>query len=100
MVVKFDVYTDHYALQWLKMMCMGSALFHHWDAAALKDYDFVIKNTTGKIQKIQTPVDGLSRLPVESPSSTHSLLHLCTLDGEDEAGRATQELHATTHLRG
>ena len=33
MSIPFAVYTDHYALQWLKTMRMGSALLHCWSAA-------------------------------------------------------------------
>ena len=55
--------TDHYALQWLKTMHTGSALFHHW-SAALEEYDFTVKH---RPEKAQTHVDGLSRLPVDPP---------------------------------
>ena len=30
MSMPFEVYTDHYALQWLKKMRTGSELLHHW----------------------------------------------------------------------
>ena len=30
MAMSFEVYTDHYALQWLKTMRTGSALLHRW----------------------------------------------------------------------
>ena len=30
MAMPFEVFTDHYALQWLKTMCTGSALLHRW----------------------------------------------------------------------
>ena len=33
MAMPFEVYTDHYALQWLKTMRTGSALLHRWSAA-------------------------------------------------------------------
>ena len=33
MSIPFEVYTDHYALQWLKTMRTGSALLHCWLAA-------------------------------------------------------------------
>ena len=33
MATPFEVYTDHYALQWLKTMWTGSALLHRWSAA-------------------------------------------------------------------
>ena len=42
MSIPFEVYTDHYALQWLKTMRPGSALLHRW-AAALEEYDFTVK---------------------------------------------------------
>ena len=57
MSMLFEVYTDHYALQWLKTTRTGSALLHRWPAA-LEEYDFTVKNRPGKSQ---THVDGLSR---------------------------------------
>ena len=39
MAMPFEVFTDHYALQWLKTMRTGSALLHRW-SAALEEYDF------------------------------------------------------------
>ena len=42
MSMSFEVYTDHYALQWLKTMHTGSALLHHW-SAALEEYDFTVR---------------------------------------------------------
>ena len=39
MAMPFEVYTDHYALQWLKTMRTESALLHRW-SAALEEYDF------------------------------------------------------------
>ena len=41
MAMPFEVYTDHYALQWLKMMRTESALLHRW-LAALEEYDFTV----------------------------------------------------------
>ena len=52
----FEVYTDHYALQWLKTMRTESALLHRW-SAALEEYDFTVHHRPGRIQ---THVDGLS----------------------------------------
>ena len=63
MSMSFEVYTNHYALQWLKTMHTGSALLHRW-SAALEEYDFTMKHRPGKLQ---TYVDGLSRLPVDPP---------------------------------
>ena len=91
MAMPFEVYTDHYALQWLKAMRTGSALLHRW-SAALEEYDFTVKHRPGKAQ---THVDGLSRLPPE-----YMLLHLCLLENEDEVQKLTKELHSATHLGG
>ena len=61
MSIPFEVYTDHYTLQWLKTMRTGSALLHRW-SATLEEYDFTVKHRQGKSQ---THVDGLSLLPVD-----------------------------------
>ena len=61
MLSRFDVYMDHYALQWLKSMRTESALFHHW-SSALEEFDFTIHHRPGKDQG---HVDGLSHLPVK-----------------------------------
>ena len=96
MSMPFEVYTDHYALQWLKTMRMGSALLHSW-AAALEEYNFSAKHRPGKSQ---THVDGLSRLPVDPPPPEDALLQVRLVEDEEEARRLTRELHATTHLGG
>ena len=72
MAMPFEVYTDHYALQWLKTMRTGSALLHRW-SAALEEYDFTVHHRPGKIQ---THVDGLSRLPVGPAPPEDALLHI------------------------
>ena len=95
MAMPFEVYTDHYALQWLKTMRTGSALLHHW-SAALEEYDFTVRHRPGKVQ---THVDGLSRLPVGPAPSEDALLHI-QVDSEEEARRLAQELHSATHLDG
>ena len=95
MAMPFEVFTDHYALQWLKTMRTGSALLHRW-SAALEEYDFTVRHRPGKIQ---THVDGLSRLPVGLAPPEDALLHL-QVDSEDEARRLAQELHTATHLGG
>ena len=61
---KCDIYTDHYALQWLKPMRIGPALLHCW-LAALEEFDFTVHQWP---RKSQTQVDGLGRLPVEQAS--------------------------------
>ena len=95
MAMPFEVFTDHYALQWLKTMRTGSALLHRW-SAALEEYDFTVRHRSGKVQ---THVDGLSHLPVGPASSEDALLHL-QVDSEEEARRLAQELHTATHLGG
>ena len=95
MAMPFEVFTDHYALQWLKTMRTGSALLHRW-SAALEEYDFTVRHRPGKIQ---THVDGLSRLPVGPAPPEDTLLHI-EVDNEEEARRLAQELHTATHLGG
>ena len=95
MAMPFEVYTDHYALQWLKTMRTGSALLHRW-SAALEEYDFTVRHRPGKVQ---THVDGLSRLPVGPAPPDDTLLHIEVSD-EEEARRLAQELHSATHLGG
>ena len=95
MAVPFEVFTDHYALQWLKTMCMGSALLHRW-SAVLEEYDFTVHHRPGKVQ---THVDRLSRLPVGPAPPEDTLLHI-QVDTEEEARRLAEELHSATHLGG
>ena len=95
MAMPFEVFTDHYALQWLKTMRTGSALLHRW-SAALEEYDFTVRHRPGKVQ---THVDGLSRLPVGPAPPEDALLHI-QVDSEEEARRLAQELHTATHLGG
>ena len=94
MSIPFEVYTDHYALQWLKTMRTGSALLHLW-SAALEEYDFTVKHRPGKSQM---HVDGLSHLPVDPPLPEDALLQVRVLIDEDEAPRITRELNTATHL--
>ena len=96
MAMPFEVYTDHYALQWLKTMRTGSALLHRW-SAALEEYDFTVKHRPGKAQ---THVDGLSRLQVDPAPPEDVLLHICLLENEEEAKKLAKELHSATHLGG
>ena len=95
MAMPFEVYTDHYALQWLKTMRTGSALLHRW-SAALEEYDFTVRHRPGKIQ---THVDGLSQLPVDPAPPEDTILHI-EVQNEEEARRLAQELHTATHLGG
>ena len=76
-------------------MRTGSALLHRW-CAALEEYDFTVRHHPGKIQ---THVDGLSRLPVDPAPPEDTLLHI-QVDNEEEARRLSQELHTATHLGG
>ena len=96
MSMPFEVYTDHYALQWLKTMRTGSALLHRW-SAALEEYDFSVKHRPGKSQ---THVDGLSRLPVNPPPPEDALLQVRLVEDKEEARKLARELHAATHLGG
>ena len=95
MAMPFEVFTDHYELQWLKTMRTGSALLHRW-SAALEEHDFTVHHRPGKVQ---THVDGLSRLPVGPAPPEDTLLHI-QVDTEEEARRLAQELHSATHLGG
>ena len=88
---QFEILTDHYALQWLRTMKNESSLLHRW-AASLEDYRFTILHRPGKLQG---HVDGLSRLPLESPTFT--------LEGkiqvrEEEAEEVIKEVHQQGHL--
>ena len=95
MAMPFEVYTDHYALQWLKTIRTGSALLYRW-SAALEEYDFAIHHRPGKVQ---THVDGLSRLPVGPAPPEDALFHI-QVASEKEARKLAQELHSATHLGG
>ena len=95
MAMPFEVFTDHYALQWLKTMRTGSALLHRW-SAALEEYDFTVHHRPGKVQ---SHVDGLSRLPVGPAPPEDALLHI-QVNSEEEARKLAQELHSATHLGG
>ena len=96
MAMPFEVFTDHYTLQWLKTMRTWSALLHHW-SAALEEYDFTVRHRPGKAQ---THVYGLSWLLVDPTPPEDTLLRVRLLENEDEARKLAQELHPTTHLGG
>ena len=53
-------------------MRTGSALLHRW-SAALDEYGFTVHHHPGKVQ---THVDGLSRLPVGPLPPKDALLHI------------------------
>ena len=95
MAMPFEVYTNHYSLQWLKTMRTGSALLHRW-SVTLEEYDFTVCHCPGKAQ---THVDGLSRLPVGPAPPEDTLPHV-QVDTEEEARKLAQELHSATHLGG
>ena len=96
MSMSFEVYTDHYVLQWLNKMRTGSALLHRW-SAALEEYHFTVRHRPGKSQ---THVDGFSRLPVDPPPPEDTLLQVHLLEDEEEGRKIARELHAATHLGG
>ena len=87
MAMPFEVFTDHYALQWLKTMRTGSALLHCW-STALEEYDFTVHHRPGKIQ---SHVDGLNRLPVDPTPPEDTLLHI-QVDSKEEARKLAQAL--------
>ena len=76
-------------------MRTGSALLHRW-SAALEEYDFTVHHRPGKVQ---SHVDGLSRLPVGPASPEDALFHI-QVNSEEEARKLVQELHSATHLGG
>ena len=78
MAMPFEVYTDHYALQWLKTMRTGSALLHRW-SAALEEYVFSVK-------------------PVGPPPPEDVLLQVRLVENEDDARKLARELHSATLL--
>ena len=96
MAMPFEVYTDHYALQWLKTMRTGSALLHRW-SVELEKYDFAVKHRPGKIQ---THVESLSQLPVDPTPPEDVLLHIRFLENEEEAQKLARELHSAANLGG
>ena len=86
------VYTDHYALQWLKTMRTGSALLHRW-SAALEEYDFTVRHRSGNPRLMW--MDSAACPPPED-----TLLQVHMLEDEEEARKIARELHAATHLGG
>ena len=98
MANKFDIYTDHYALQWLKSMRTGPAFLHRW-SSALEGFDFAIHHRPGKDQG---HVDGLSSLPVEAapPEGEEAALLVQALPSEETARQVAQELHRAIHVGG
>ena len=98
MSMPFEIFTDHYALQWLRSMRTGSSLLHRW-AALLEEYTYTIRHRPGKSQ---THVDGLSRLPVGvAPPEDQDPERVATIreiTAREEAIRILEAIHATTHL--
>ena len=92
----FEVYTDHYVLQWLKTMHTGFVLLHCW-SATLEGYDFTLRHCP---RKSQTHVEGLSCLPVDPPPPEDTLLQVRLLEDKELAREIACELHAATHLGG
>ena len=46
---RFQIFTDHYSLQWLRSMKSESALLHRW-ASQLEDYQFDIIHRPERIK--------------------------------------------------
>ena len=69
MSMSFEVYTDHYALQWLKTMRTGSALLHRW-SAALEEYDFTMRHRPGnpKLMRMDSAACPSTPRPLKTPS--------------------------------
>lgn len=83
----FEIFTDHYSLQWLRSMKSENALLYRW-AASLEDYDFEVKHRPGKKQG---HVDALSRLLVLEEEPRRGL-------DEEETRRALTRIHQDGHL--
>ena len=83
----FEIFTDHYSLQWLKSMKSEDAMLSRW-AASLEDYDFEIKHRPGKKQG---HVDALSRLMNVNKDGKRML-------DEEETKEALRKIHQDGHL--
>lgn len=69
----FEIYTDHYSLQRLRMTkAVDCVLLHRW-RSELEKFNFVVKHQPGKSQN---HVDALSRLPVGPKDDSCTLLEL------------------------
>ena len=94
--VPFEVYTDHYALQWLRTMKTGAAVLHRW-SATLEAFNFTVKHRPGRSQG---HVDALSRLP-QAPAPPDEVVFLVQpLQSKAEAIEKAKELHEATHIGG
>ena len=96
MLNKFDIYKEHYSLQWLKSMRTGSALLHCW-SAALEEFDFTIHY---RPRNDQGHVDG--PLPVEGapPEGVEATLSVQMLSSQEVARQVAQELYRAIHVWG
>ena len=83
----FEIFTDHYSLQWLRSMKTENALLHRW-AASLEDYEFEVKHRPGKKQG---HVDALSRLMVIEGTENRRLT-------EEETQEVLRRMHQDGHL--
>ena len=87
---RFEVFTDHQCLQWLRSMQNEDALLYRW-AAYLEAYDYEIKHRPGSKQG---HVDGLSRLPVMTLKMEGGKPQL----SEEETKAVLQKIHKDGHL--
>lgn len=87
-VVTFEVFTDHYALQWLKTMKTELMVLHCW-CQEIEEFDFVVEHWP---VKLQSHIDALSHLPT-SPAKRCVAIHLPTevMDELQEWYEKTQE---------
>ena len=69
---KFEIFTDHYSLQWLQKMEHGSAIFQRW-RDDLAQYDFTV---TYKPGRNNGNADGLSRLAIEDCQLNHLFINI------------------------
>jgi transposase InsO family protein len=87
----FKVYTDHYALKWLRQMKGGAALLHRW-CLELEEYQFEVIHKPG-LQ--QGHADGLSRLPLETKDEDEEENHIWFISVQDE--KETKKLLKDLH---
>ena len=95
MAVKFEVFIDHYTLQWLESVRMGSVLLQCW-LPALENYDFTIWHWPGHSQ---SHINGLSCFLVDPLLlADTTVFYIPSLPDEEAAQEVALELHNMTHI--